>query len=345
MKILISNDGPTAFLYIRLGLARAFSACGHEVMMWDINKKPVYDAFDEFNPDIFLGQTYNTGNALCNAIKERPHMKVIMKAGDWGKLSDNIPDSFGVLKANNEIKKRILDLYDETEKPDYLHIYYHPEFIEDTHGNWMKHIPVKPNMLAADIFDYTGGRPMDEFKSDITFIGGYWEYKARNIDSYLLSLCEDFKYNIKIFGNTHWPIPQYCGTLPNELVKHALASATICPQIHEPHSTTYGFDMSERTFKLLANKCFCISDYVAGLDYIFGDDLIMTNYPEDFHERIDHFLEHPEDREEYINKGHQIVMNEHTYFHRVSDIFYNLGLPTHGEKVLEKYAEIKEQLS
>jgi len=88
MKILISNDGPTAFFYIRTGLARAFAAAGHQVTVWDIDKKPAYDAFDEFEPDLFLGQTYNTTPAICKLIKERPHMKVIMKAGDWGPLSD-----------------------------------------------------------------------------------------------------------------------------------------------------------------------------------------------------------------------------------------------------------------
>lgn len=344
MKILIANDGPTAFYYIRMGLARAFVAAGYEVVMWDIHAKSAFDAFDEFEPDLFIGQTYNTNRSVVKAIKERPHMKVIMKAGDWGPLSDDIPDSFGVLKASNETKKTILDLYEETEKPDYLHIYYHPKFIDQTHGYWMKHIPVKSHMLAADIFDYTGGQPTQEFQSDITFIGGYWPYKAQNIDSYLLSLCRDYKYKIKIFGNGHWPVAQYCGFAPNKIVKHILASATICPQIHEPHSTTYGFDMSERTFKLLANKCFCISDYVAGLDYLFGDDLVMAKYPEDFHERIQHFVTHPEDRQGYIERGHKIVMNNHTYFHRAADIFENLGLSTHSLKLLEKYNEIRNKI-
>ena len=346
MKILISTDGPHAFHYIRLGLARAFSADGHEVIMWDINKKPVFDAFDEFEPDLFIGQTYNTNRQVVQAIKERPHMKVIMKAGDWGELGKNIGPEYGVLKATDQEKRTILDLYEETAKPDYLYIYYHPAFIKSTHGYWMEHgIPVLPNMLAADIFDYTDGKHLPEFDCDLCFIGGYWEYKAQNLDRYILKLCENYKYRIKIFGNAHWPVAQYCGPISTNLVKHALASATICPQIHEPHSNVFGFDMSERTFKLLANKCFCISDYVAGLDMLFGDDIVLVKTPEEFQERIDYFLEHPEDRQGYINRGYEKVMTEHTYFHRARDIFQNLRLSEHANNLIHTYYNLEQEIN
>ena len=348
MKILIANDGAGAFLYVRTGLARAFAAAGHDVNIWDINSKPVYDAFDEFEPDLFLGQTYNTTQAVCNAIKERPHMKVIMKAADWGPLSDSIPsDDFGILMASKTEKQMILDLYEETGKPDYVHIYYHPYYIEGTHGGWIDAgIPVHSHMLAADVFDYTNGQAMKEFKSDISFIGGYWPYKAQNIDQYLLPLCNDYKYTIKIFGNGQWPVTQYCGFALPELTRHILASATICPQLHEPHSTTYGFDISERTFKLLSNKCFCISDYVEGLDNLFGEDecLVLTKSPEEFQERIDYFLANPDDRLGYIERGYNKVMDNHTYFHRAADIFKNLDMYREASKIMDVYKGIRSKI-
>lgn len=341
MKILIANDGPTAFYYIRMGYARAFSAAGHQVVLWNINEKPANDAFDEMEPDLFLGQTYNMNRATINAIKERPHMKVIMKAGDWGPLAEEIAkEDYGVLMASPEEQARIIELYKETGRPNYVHIYYHPSFIESTHGYWKDAgIPVYSHMLAADVFDYTNGKKTEQFESDLTFIGGYWPYKARNIDDYLLTLCKDYKYRIKIFGNAHWPVAQYCGFAPQGMEKHILASATICPQLHEPHSTVYGFDMSERTFKLLANRCFCISDYVAGLDYLFGEDecLVLTKTPEEFQERIDYFLANPDDRQGYIDRGYNKVMGEHTYFHRAADMFNNLNWPSHATKMMETY--------
>lgn len=348
MKIMIANDGPSAFYYIRLGLARAFTAAGHNVTIWDITQQPANDAFDEVQPDLFLGQTYNINRSLLNAIKERPHMKVIMKAGDWGPLCEDISKGdYGVLMASDQTKQAILDLHEETGKPDYVHIYYHPHFLKSTHGGWIDAgIDVHSHMLAADVFDYTNGQRMEQFESDLTFIGGYWPYKARNINAYLLPLCLNYKYRIKIFGNAHWPVVQYCGFAPPEHVRHILASATITPQLHEPHSTVYGFDMSERTFKLLANKCFVVSDYVAGLDYLFGEDecLVLTKTPEEFKERVDYFLTNPDERLGYIDRGYNKVMNEHTYFHRAHDIFMNLGMQRQAQEVMDAYNGIRTQI-
>lgn len=342
MKILIANDDTSAFYYVRKGLAKAFSACGHNVILWNTKEKAVYDAFDEFEPDLFLGQTYGAVPALCNAIKERPHMKVIMKAADWGPLLDSIPHNYPILRASDTEKLAILDLYNETGKPDYLDIYYHPYYINDTHGNWMKKgLKVHSHMLAADIFDFTNGEYVSEFRSDVTFIGGYWPYKATNIDKYILPLCKNFDYSIKIFGNSQWPVPQYCGFAQEGMEKHILASATVCPQIHEPHSNVYGFDMSERTFKLLSNKCFVISDYVEGLNKLFGNDLLMAKTPEEFHELVKYYVRHPEERVKYITNGYNTVINNHTYFHRIHDIFVNLGLHQHANHVINTYNEIK----
>ena len=83
---MISSDGPHAHYYIRMGWARVFNAMGHDVGIWDANEVPVFDAFDEMEPDIFLGQTYNLDRALFKCIKERPHLKVVMRASEWGDM-------------------------------------------------------------------------------------------------------------------------------------------------------------------------------------------------------------------------------------------------------------------
>lgn len=346
MKVLIANDGPCAFYYIRLGLARAFHACGHEVQMWDIKNIPTNDIFDSFEPDLFLGQTYNATRTLCSAIKERPHMKVIMKAGDWGSLADKVDsDLYGVLKANETEKKLMLDLHDETGKPDYVHIHYPQVYVDQTHEYWVQHgIPAYEDLLASDIFEYVNGQKRPEFESDISFIGGYWGYKGQTFNKYLVPLCNDFRYKIKIFGNSHWPVPQYCGYVPDALVKDVLASATICPNLSEPHSQVFGFDIIERPFKLLSNKCFMISDYVEGLNLTFGDKIVMAKTPEEFHEKIEYYVKNPDERLQYIGRGHNEVMSKHTYFHRIRDIFNHLGLSYQASHCEEVYSQIRNKL-
>ena len=76
MKIMIANDGLHAHYYERMAWAKAFNACGHRVSVWDINQTSPFDAFDKFEPDIFLGQSYNLDAATIKCIYERPHLKV-----------------------------------------------------------------------------------------------------------------------------------------------------------------------------------------------------------------------------------------------------------------------------
>ena len=80
MRIMISSDGIHAHYFIRQGWARAFSYAGHEAILWDINTKNAFDAFDEFEPDLFIGQTYNVNSAIFKCIKLRPNMKVIIQS-------------------------------------------------------------------------------------------------------------------------------------------------------------------------------------------------------------------------------------------------------------------------
>ena len=349
MKIMISSDGPHAHFFIRTGWARVLSALGHNVILWDIHEKNAFDAFDEFEPDMFFGQTYNLNDALYKCIKERPHLKVMMKASDWGEMQKSIdPEQYGVLFANDEEKKLVEKLKAETGKPDFLHIYYPESCVSTTHNGWEETgCRTVSIMNGADLFVYTGGRQKPEYKCDLSFIGGYWPYKARNMDRYLMPLTHPLgKYNIKFFGNQGWPGCHYMGWIPDEEVKHMLKSSTICPNVSEPHATDFGFDVNERTFKILANECFCISDYVDSMakEVYTNDEVVFAKTPEEFHELVEHFVKYPDERIPYMKRGYQTVMKKHTYFHRVSKMLEEFAMPAEAEKCLDIYSQIKPDL-
>src|SRR3990172_6295093 len=224
MKVLISSDSPFAHYYIRMGIARAFTAMENEVIMWDIHKKPAFDAFHEFEPDLFIGQTYNLTRAVAKCIQARPDLKVIMKAPDWGPISDELDRTkYPVLIACPQEIEAICKMRDRCGKPDFIYVHYMEERLKETHQHWRTHvgIPVESMLNAADIFAYTNGECRPEYKSDITFVGGYWGYKAQTLDKYLIPLCHpNIKLTIKVFGNQPWSIPQYCGYIPEEDMKH-----------------------------------------------------------------------------------------------------------------------------
>ena len=115
MKIMIASDGLHAHYYERMAWAKAFNASGNEVSVWDIKNTPVFDAFDRFEPDIFLGQSYNVDRALYQCIKERPHLKVGLRAGDWGDFDKNIDrERYNVLFADPLEVDLLRKLKDET---------------------------------------------------------------------------------------------------------------------------------------------------------------------------------------------------------------------------------------
>lgn len=354
MKILISNDcGKSAHYWERMGLARAFTACGHECVIWDIDKKSEFDAFDEFEPDLFIGQTYRVTQALVQCIKERPALKVILKAADAGKYASKVGSEFPILLATTVEKRMIQFLKDETDRPNFLFIHYHPDSISYTHEEWIQNgYQVESLMNAADIFSFTKGVKQEKYECDIMFLGGYWPYKAQVLDKWILPLCQDFKYKIKIFGNSQWPCPQYCGFLPEGEEANALASAKICINLHEPHSQKYGFDIVERPFKLMSNKCFMVTDSVAGLEKLYyreksnNEETTFNCYslPGSMHDSIEDFLKHWDNyylyRQECIKESYDRTMENHTYFNRAEKIMSKLGLESEANKIAKRKLEV-----
>lgn len=340
MRVLIGVDNYCAHYYINLGMAQALTYSGHEVIMWDIHKKTTYDAFDEFNPDLFIFQSYNITDAIAACIKERPNMRVIMKAGDWGEYSDTLDRvAYPLLFASKEEVGRVNMLKLETGKPDYVYIHYHPNWRKQTHGKWEENgVKVVNLMNAADIFTYCNGKSLPEFHSDICFVGGYWGYKSKNLDKYILPLCKTGNLNIKIFGNQPWPVNQFCGFIEDELVRDLFSSAKICPNISEPHSTDLGFDIIERPFKLMAAKAFVISDYVEGLTLLYPDN-VYAKTPDEFFNHVDYYLGQEQRRKEIALEGYYNTIAYHTYFDRCSDMFDALG----EEKEVENINKSKQK--
>ncbi len=343
MKIMISNDTGLAHFFIRMGLLRVFTAIGHEAVMWDITKKSVFDAFNEFEPDLFIGQTYNINSALIKCLGKRPHVKVIMKGSDWGEYSDTIDrGKFPVLIAGEEEIGNVKALR-EVNGLDYIYVHYLQRHVDMTHSHWKDIVPAWSMLSAADIFEFTGGIHKSEFECDLGFVGGKWGYKAQTLDKWMVPLFRE-NLNIKIFGNQSWGVPQYCGFLPDGEVKHFLASARICPNIREPHSQEFGYDIIERPYKLAANKCFVISDYVEGSTEVFKH-MVHADSPEKFKESIYYYLEKPDERKEIVEACYNDVIEEHTYFHRVAEIFSRLNLPIEAVKCMAHYKDIKGKLN
>lgn len=350
MKILISHDGSPAHYFDRIGMARAFEYAGHETKIWDIKSESAFDCFNSFEPHLFLGQTYNCDRATIKCIQNRPWLRIGLRAGEWGNHTNNWTkeqkEKYPILLASKKEKEEILRLRDECGKPDFVYIHYHPDFLSETHTNWIKEgINVVSLMNAADLFDYTNGQWREEFMSDLCFIGGAWPYKYQTLESYLIPLCNpNLNLKIRIFGNG-WSIPQHHGLAPQEIVKHLLKSAAVCPNVHELHSQDFGYDVIERPFKLASNKCFIVSDYVDGLERIYGDSIEYGKTPVEFKEKILYYLKNPQQKMVKIAKAYKITLDNHTYFDRVSTVFKNLEMDWEVDSVKKAKEHYIKRLS
>lgn len=344
MKIMISNDGPTAHYYIRKGWAQAFTYAGHDTVIWNINEKSAFEAFSEFEPDILITQTYNLNRAIIKNIESRPHMFVAMRTGENSEYSDIYKKIYPILNASEEEISLIRELRDSCGRPDFLFSHYHQDEINITHSRWTDdNFKVVGLMNAANLFDYVKGQEQEKYKTDLCFVGGYWPYKAITLDKYILPLCSG-KYKIRIFGNQPWNTNKYYGFLPQTEERHVLKSAKICLNVHELHSQELGYDVIERPFKLISNKCFVVSDYVLRLHRIFPE-MPMAKTPEEFENLVDFWIkdEQQEEKRAIIDRQYKEVLDKHTYFDRCAQIFYSFGLFSMGNDMLEKKKEMIER--
>lgn len=345
MKIMIASDGPHAHYYIRMGWAKVFQALGHEAVLWDIGNQSSFDAFDEFEPDIFIGQTYNLDKGTFSCIKERPHLKVVLRASDWGDMQKEIDlEKYPVLVAREDEKKVLERLKEETGTPHFVYNHYHQNWMEKTHNKW-RDIGIEPvSMLhAADVFNYANGMEDPDLASEVSFVGGYWPYKAQSLDKYIVRLCHPVgKYNIKIFGHRHWPVIQHVGAISGFRERNVYKSATISPNISEPHSQDFGYDIIERPFKVLMSGGFCISDYVESMakDVFNNKEIVFARSPKEFEELVQYFLRDPEKRIPYIKAGYKTVINKHTYFHRVARILKKLDMREESERCMTTFKSL-----
>lgn len=325
MKILVEMGDAAAYHY-RLGWVNAFLSLGHEVNYWNCRSKSPFDVFFEFQPDIFIGTTWNLSRPLIKCINNHPQLKVLLSAPNWGDFDSEIDPEDTVQFASDVEKDFVKQLKDLTGKPNYVMTYYHQNQIDKkkTHNHW-ETLGIKPVgiPMAADTTIYNLGTEKSNLSSDIAFIGNYWKYKGINLNQYILPYCHPTsQFKTKIFG-TGWPVHTCLGELgvgSLNLAKDIFRSAKICPAIYEPLSSKYGFDVSERIFKICSSGGFCITEHIDSLAEDFDIHGVEFFNNIDEYENLLYYYTKPNNeaqRLSQIEMSTKWVYDNHTYHHRV----------------------------
>jgi hypothetical protein len=347
VRVLISTE-PTlgAHHYERVGLARACSSAGFETKLWNLGAESPFDVFDNgFIPDLFITQLYNLTPSTLQCIAENPNITVWAKGGDWGSLADTYDlTKYQILVADDKQKENAKALVKASNKQVYIGAHYLESRKEDSHG-YYRTIGCEPlhSRLAADFFEYSGAKVLEEFKSDIAFCGSYWPYKAINFNKYLFQfLRPDVNYNVKIFGNGVWPCSQYCGQISNENVKNLFKSAKININVSEIHAQAYGAEHCERIYKVLLSGGFLISDYNSDIaENVFNnEEMVWCKDEKQMKNFVDHYLKYEHEKNLFVKRGVEKVLKNETYHHRMAYLLASTGFMKESEMVLDAFSRL-----
>lgn len=337
MKILC-NYTPCGPHYVRSGWGRVFRALGHNFLFWNPQTKSAFDVFSEFEPDVYIGTTYELDRAVYKNVASRPHMRVALYASAWGPYLDGVdPTKYPVVVAGEQEKATVERLKKETGRPDFVFIHAHGHWLEGTMSGWAATgVPYLGVLNAADTFLYLNPPRRPELACDVGFVGGYWGYKARNLDRFLLPLCHPSSgLSVKVFGNQPWPVHQYLGRVDDFTAASLFPSAAVCPNVSEPHSTDLGWDVIERPFKVLCAGGVCVSDYVAEARDLFAEgELPMAKTPREFEDLVRTAVDFPETSARLAAEGRKKVLAEHTYWDRVAQLWTGLGMADEAARTL-----------
>lgn len=150
----------------------------------------------------------------------------------------------------------------------------------------------------------------EDLKTKVLFVGNLWpdkesrksvEYALRNgieIDVYGASW-DDVLVGDK---KKYWKDMQ----IKNEDLKYYYSSADIVLNDTRQDMIDIGF-ISNRIYDATACKAFVISDYIEGIEKIYGDSIVMYKNEKEFKELIEYYLAHPEKRMEKAKKAYEIT--------------------------------------
>lgn len=317
MKILYRKSEIGAGKYIGIGIKNGFIQSGHDVLLWD--GKDMERIFTEFKPDLFFANLNNLNEVNIDFLNDSPFVKTVAWSYPWCTsdtsrdmlLVTATPDQAAIVKEINNFKG-IITNYTQKNAEKFYH-------------KWKDiGIDVISFPLAADTATYYPAEPKDRYKCDLSYVGNYWEKKAKDgIDKYILPLKE--KHDLKIWGEWGWPAGLSSGKLPFGADRDVFCSSKINLSLHEPHSRNLGIDVISRIFNIPACKAFQVSDYVKEInDFFRKDEIIMCKDAEDYHDKVAFYLKHPGLRAEIAEKAYRRVLREHTYKHRVNELLTNI---------------------
>ena len=189
---------------------------------------------------------------------------------------------------------------------------------------WKNELKTKCDVLLQcadpDVMKSTAG----EKKYDLLFIGN-----SRRVYRQIVQDALTLDYPLTIYGR-HWEAfeeAQKCVRepyMPNDQVGQAYRDAKIVLNDHWDDMKETGI-VSNRLFDALAAEAFIISDEMPEIEEIFEGTVVTYKDCKDLKEKVDYYMEHPKEAEKLAERGHQLVLEKHTFAKRMDKLVQDLS--------------------
>jgi len=202
---------------------------------------------------------------------------------------------------------------------DHVFVYdrYYVEKMLEMGINSVSYLP-----LAADDEIYRKAdltrEEKEKYGYDVCFVGMPYENRIdilNSLEGFNVGVFGDLweRYKDKIDGD------YFKGKASGDTVQKIYGASKIVLNINHPQSK-YG--VNTRTFEIPACEAFGIFDHIEGIEDLFdiGEEIVCYRSTDELKSLIRYYLDHPEERDAIVRKGHKRVMQEHTWFDRVKKI-------------------------
>lgn len=299
---------------IALGFKHAFDDLGETFRFFEIEKFKKKHRFPacfnllSFSPDIIFTSVENIGYLPLAWMKTT---KIVL----WGQFytpCDYEPQIHMISEETKSILNKYRDKHDMlvwSQHEDEINEQFFLGYEQELGLKFMKLIH------AADKRFYIP--PKLHHSYDFIWTGNM-AHRQHLYDSLMTPLKKSYPNFLEF--NEHAPIS------PQEIFERQLYSKSFfAPNIHTEAQVKHRILVNERVFTSSIQGAFQICDNGVAKRYFNEDELLIAENTDGFREVVNHFRNHPEERLEMINKAIKKILNEHTYHHRINEIYQKFG--------------------
>lgn len=190
--------------------------------------------------------------------------------------------------------------------------------------NKIMHLPMAGNMVKAL-------SPTCSILTDVAMVANFSHRQGtmRHLIEPLFKRLDLLDYSYQAFGDNIWQLASlnYNGPLMGDITKlaHVYATAKVSLNIHTEQQIKLQALVNERSFQILLCGGLMVTDNPLTSKYL-GDHCLVATSITDYIKKVIEVIENQGGRFDKIRASIEYVANRHTYFNRLADLFWEMGL-------------------